>query len=195
MDRAKVIKAAILTILMVALISGYYSYLTSRNSANNSQNGSEKNPQEVTVVQELIARDSYKEYPQTPVQVVKYYNEITACFYNEEYTDDELIALAKMARNLYDQELVDNQSFDAYLDKLKTDIRVFNEGNITIYSSEVSASTDVEFFTHDGYECAKLNVIYTLKSGTNYQTTKEVYILRKDEAGHWKIYGFALAEE
>ena len=69
------------------------------------------------------------------------------------------------------------------------------EKGILNENSEVTPATDVIYFEHNGYQCAKLNVVYTLKSGTVYQTTKEVYILRKDEQGHWKIFGFTLAEE
>lgn len=195
MDRRKVLKATILTIVMIGLIIGYYCYLSSRNAKVNSKEQAEAAAVEMTFAQEVIARARFKEYPSTPVQVVKYYNEITACFYNEEYSDEELEQLANLARDLYDSELAANQTYEQYLATLKQDISVFRSGNITIYESEVTPSTDVEYFEHNGYECAKLNSVYTLKSGTNYQTTKEVYILRKDTDGHWKIFGFALAEE
>ena len=195
MDRARIIKAAILMIIMVVLCGGYYYYLSSRNSQNNSERNAQDQATEMTAVQELIARDSYREYPTTPVQVLKYYNEITACFYNESYSEDELSKMATMIRNLFDAELVANQSFENYLSSLKDDIAVFKSGNITIYNCEVTPSTDVEYSEHDGYSCAKLNCVYTLKSGTVYQTTKEVFIMRKDPDGHWKIFGFTLAEE
>ena len=196
MDKAKILKATILTVIMIALVIGYYCYLSSRNEKHNSpQNAETSTVEEMTPVQELIARAPFKEYPTTPVQVVKYYNEITACFYNEVYSDEELETLAQMSRDLCDMELTANQTFDDYIQSLRADIDVFRAGNITIYKSEVTPATDVEYFDYDGYECARLNCVYTLKSGTNYQTTKEVYILRKDDRGHWKIFGFALAEE
>lgn len=178
---------------MVALVIGYYSYLSSRNARINSQAAAEQQAIEMTATKELIARSAYKEYPTTPTQVVKYYNEITACFYNDTYSDEELEKLAELCNNLYDVELVANQN--NYIEKLKEDIKVFKAGNITIYDSTVTPATDVTYFTYEGYECAKLNSVYTLKSGTNYQTTVEVYILRKDSEGHWKIYGFDLAED
>jgi len=195
MDRGRIIKATILISLMVALIIGYYCYLSYRNSHINSQAAAEEVALEMTDTQELLARAKYKEYPTTPAQVVKYYNEITTCFYNDEHTDEELRALADLSRSLYDSELVAHQSMDDYMEKLKLDIEVFAAGNIRVYDSTVTPATDVEFFSHNGYECAKLNSTYTLKSGTNYETTVEVYILRKDEDGHWKIFGFALAEK
>ncbi|MCQ2541571.1 MAG: hypothetical protein MJ112_04645 [Lachnospiraceae bacterium] len=193
MDRGRIIKATILISMMIALIIGYYSYLSSRNDRINSQQAAEQQALQMTDTQELIARSAYKEYPTTPTQVVKYYNEITSCFYNDTYSDEELEKLAELCKNLYDMELVANQA--DYLEKLREDIKVFKSGNITIYDSTVTPATDVVYFEHEGYECAKLNCVYTLKSGTNYQTTVEVYILRKDVEGHWKIFGFALDEK
>ncbi len=193
MDRGRIIKATILISMMIALIIGYYSYLSSRNDRLNSQQAAEEQALKMTDTQELIARSVYKEYPTTPTQVVKYYNEITACFYNDTYSDEELEKLAELCQNLYDMELVANQG--NYIEKLREDIKVFKSGNITIYDSTVTPATDVVYFTHEGYECAKLNCTYTLKSGTNYQTTVEIYILRKDPEGHWKIFGFALDDK
>lgn len=196
MDRAKVMKTSIIMILLVALVVGYYSYLSSKNNKNARDNAQDKKvASEMTVVQQLIAKSDYKEYPSTPVQVVKYYNEITACYYNEKYSDSELEQLANLALTLCDDAFVNNQSRDQYISNLKKDIKTFKSGNITIYDTEVTSATDVEYFSHDGYECAKLYCVYTLKSGTSYQPSKEVFILRKDEGGHWKIFGFELVEE
>lgn len=195
MFRAKGTKATILMLVMVMLVIGYYSYLSSRNSNANSQQSMEDGvAAEMTAVQELIAKADFKEYPTTPVQVLKYYNEVTACYYNEQYSDAELEQLALLAQSMYDEELIANQTWTEYITKLKEDIKVFKSGNITIYKSEVTPATDVEYFEHNGYQCARLYCVYTLKSGTFYQSSKEVYILRKDDTGHWKIFGFDLVE-
>lgn len=193
---SKGIKTTIIMVVMVALILGYYLYLSNRNSASTSAEAAQQQTsQEMTAVQSLIARADYKEYPATPVQVLKYYNEITSCFYNEVYSQDELNALARLASSLYDEELATNQSFEDYISALKDDIAVFKNGNMTIYDSQVTPATDVVYFSHNGYECAKLYCTYTLKSGTVYQASREVFILRKDTEGHWKILGFDLVEE
>jgi hypothetical protein len=54
---------------------------------------------------------------------------------------------------------------------------------------------DVEEFVVDGRECARLYVTYRLRQGTEYIYSNEVFILRKDENGHWKILGWELLEE
>ena len=191
------LKATILMLVMVALVVGYFLHLRNKGIKANENAALEESAQEsLTYVQELIARAPYKEYPSTPVQVLKYYNEITACFYNEkDYSNEELEGLAHLAQGLYDTELIANQTWDSYIAGLKNDIQTFKEGNITIYKSEVTPSTDVVYFTHNGYECAKLYCMYTLKSGTVYQSSREVFIMRKDSENHWKIYGFQLVDQ
>lgn len=194
MKRTGSIKTVVIVLIMAGLVLCYYLYLSSH-----SEDGLPKNEEEIaeemTPVQELLVRTDFREYPSTPVQVLRYYNEITECFYNETYTDNELEQLAMEARSLYDLELIMNQSQEDYLNELKDDIATFAAGNITILRSSVTPATDVEYFTYDGYECARLYSVYTLRSGTVNQLSKEVFIMRKDDEGHWKILGFELVED
>ena len=64
---------------------------------------------QLTKVQEVLSRNLQTNYPQTPKEVIKYYSEITTCFYNEEHTEEELLALADKASELYDYDLVNNK--------------------------------------------------------------------------------------
>ena len=59
----------------------------------------------------------------------------------------------------------------------------------------VSAAADVERFDEDGFEWARLYATYRLRQGTEYLYSNEVFLLRKDDDGHWKIYGFDLVED
>ena len=105
------------------------------------------------------------------------------------------MSLAVLSRSLFDDELKAQQTDVDYRVALEADIDTFKAGNITIHDSVVSPSTEVEYFTHDGHECARLYCTYSLKSGNTYTATKEVFILRKDAENHWKIFGFDLAED
>lgn len=194
MKRTGSIKAVVIVLIMIGLAFCYYLYLSSY-SEDGLPKDEEEIAEEMTPVQELLVRSDFREYPSTPVQVLRYYNEITACFYNETYTDNELEQLAMEARSLYDLELIMNQSQEDYLNELKEDIAAFAAGNITIFRSSVTPATDVEYFTYDGHECARLYSVYTLRSGTENQLSKEVFIMRKDDEGHWKILGFDLVKD
>ncbi len=54
------------------------------------QNKKAENPAEpevdVSQLSEILLRDIDKSYPPTPKEVLKYYSEITCCFYNEDLT-------------------------------------------------------------------------------------------------------------
>ncbi len=190
------IKTVIIMLVIVGGLIGLYGFISTRDSSDQQGAAMETEAQkELTAVQKLISEAPYKDYPATPVQVVKYYNEITACFYNESYSDEQLMSLAMLSRSLFDEELKATQGDVDYLIALKADIQTFKKGNITIFQSTVSPSTDVEYFTHDGHECAKLYCTYTLKSGSVFQGTREVYILRKDAEDHWRIFGFDIVTD
>ena len=149
------------------------------------------------MVQSVLLRDLEHNYPPTPKEVVKYYSEITECFYNEEYSDEELTQLATKIQQLYDAELVANKSQDQYMQDLKNEIVDMKKNKYTIASYEVSASTDVEYFTQDEYSCARLYCTYYLRqpsSGTRVASL-ERFVLRQDADGHWKILGWELVED
>ena len=148
----------------------------------------------LTPVQEVLSRDLQRNYPQTPKEVLKYYSEITQCFYNEEYTEEELEALAMKAVEMYDSELAANKDKETYLQDLKNEILLFKEKDWHISSYATSASTDVFYFTEDGYDFARLYCTYNIRNGTVMQVLEERFLLRMDEQGHWKIYGWEAVE-
>lgn len=171
-------------LLMVVVMAGYYFYLSNKEKAKE-----EANPK-FTIVQEVLSRDLKNNYPQTPREVVKYYSEITKCFYNEEYTDGELEELADKADQLYDDELAQWNDWGQYMISLKSQIKEFKDQKITISTYIVSSSTEVDEFEEDGFKFARLRVVYTLKQENQKQDIAEVFLLRMDENGRWKIYGW-----
>lgn len=163
------------------------------------QNKKAENPAEpevdVSQLSEILLRDIDKSYPPTPKEVLKYYSEITCCFYNEELTQEQLEELAARSYILYDDELKDNMPFDKYMNDLQQEIVSFQAQKIVLSGYSVSAAADVERFSEDGFEWARLYAQYRLRQGTDYMYSNEVFIMRKDDDGHWKIYGFDLVKE
>ena len=145
---------------------------------------------QLTKVQEVLSRDLKTNYPQTPKEVLKYYSELTKCFYNESYTDEELYELAMKAMELYDHDLAGNKSEEDYLKDLKSEIQVFKEKGYSISSYSTSSSTDVYYFQEDGFEFARLYCTYNVRMGTVIQPVEEIFLLRMNLEGHWKIYGW-----
>lgn len=190
-------------LFMVVVLVGVYLAITRRNKEETSTDqAASRSIQDMTDTQKLIAEAAYKEYPSTPVQVLKYYNDITTCFYNDDYTEDELMQLARISRRMLDVELVAQQSDDSYFSQLKKDIanlKAQGDYGTTIYKIDVTPSMDVDYFEHEGYECARLYDTFTLKqmvSGTiYYPVVRYIYVMRRDEDGHWKILGFKKEED
>ena len=180
MKRFKGPKGTFCLFLIVVIILVVYYSISSRGKKQGEETA------EVTAVQNVLLRNLERNYPQTPKEVVKYYSEITKCFYNEEYTDEELVELAMKAKALYDEK---------YLIDLRSEITAFKESNSAISSYVLSASTDVEEFWEGGYECARLYCTYHVRTGTTMQYVEEVFILRKDAEGHWKIFGWDKVED
>ena len=183
--------ARILIVFVVFAIGvvGLFFYISNR-----SRVVAEGRQQQMTAVQEILARNLDTNYPPTPKEVLKFYSEITRCFYGEEYTDEELVQLATLSRRLFDDELVANQTDEQYLSALRMDIESWKNDKKVISSYSVSSSTDVQEYSYGGFECAQLYCIYSIRMGTNIAPVQEHFIMRKDSAGHWKILGWELVE-
>ncbi|MCM1385688.1 MAG: hypothetical protein NC231_00035 [Bacillus sp. (in: Bacteria)] len=186
MKKSSGIKIVVIGVILAALVIGYFYYVVNKD---------EKPQEEVvesTQVQTVLMRDLEKNYPPSPKEVVKYFSEISKCFYNEKYTEEELNELAVQIQGIYDDELIANKTQEEYIKDLKNDIAEMKANDRAISSYEVSASTDVEFFNDNGDSCARLYCIYNIRQGTNILQNRIVFILRQDEDKHWKILGWDL---
>lgn len=190
MKNSRKILVILIVVLFVSAILGLFIYVN-----NKPQSGSVEDDVVISNVDNVVLRNLDINYPPTPKEVLKYYSEITMCFYEENLSEEDLVRLAQTARKLYDAELCADVTEEEYLASLREDILEFNSLGIVVSGYTVSASTDVEEFVVDGRECARLYVTYRLRQGTEYIYSNEVFIMRKDEDGHWKILGWELLEE
>lgn len=189
MKRFKGTKGTILLILLACMIVGYYFYLSNIRSSNN-EDTEPVDTEIMTMSQKVLSRNLESNYPPSPREVVKYFSEITQCFYNEEHTDEELKDLALKIREIYDDELVANQTEEEYLDLLSRDVDDYQSNGRSISGYSPSSSMDVEFFSEDGYDWARLYCIYDVKQDSLIYKTTLCFILRKDENSHYKIFGW-----
>ncbi len=176
-------RTTIIILVLVMALVGYYAYLSNRNKVSRQDDT-------VTAVQNALSRDLERDYPPTPKEVVKYYNELFTCLYNEECTDEDIEALGLKARELYDAQLLEANEVASYLMRLQSEVKAGRDNQRCITSASVASSTNVDFFQQDGYEFAKLQCSYNiLDAGKKYATT-QMYLLRKDGNKRWKIYGW-----
>ena len=179
--------AAVLAGMVITVFALYY-YLVNKVERSDPE-------VETSAVEDVLLKNLETDYPATVREVIKYYNEIMSCYYGENPTDEELKKLADKAMELYDAELVDYQSEEMYIEDLKAEIAAFAASDTVLSHVALSSSTAVDYYTYNGRECAQIRCIYTMRQKTGLMTIKEVYVLRKDDSGRWKILGWTPAED
>ncbi len=178
----------VILILVIAGLVGLYAFLMNRARTRVAETA-------MTTVQVVLNRNLDRDYPATVKEVVKYYTEIEKCFYNEDCADEEIESLGIQARKLYDQELLANNEMASYLLKLKEEIKGFKDAKRRITGISVASSTNVDFFSDDGFDFARIYCGYTIReSSGQIHTEGRVFLLRRDADRHWKIYGWDSAD-
>lgn len=180
-------KNVIIIAIIIVLVAGYYFYLSNKEK--------EQEETQVTAVQEVILRNLDTNYPPTVKEVVKYYSEISKCLYNEKYSNEQFEQMADKLLAIYDDELAANNPREQYLKDLKKEVEIFAKNQYNIVTYTPSASTEVDYYTVKGRECASIYCSYSIKKGAEYVTSVQVFVLRKDAStGRWKILGFDIPE-
>lgn len=177
------VRVTIIFICLIVAVVGCYAYLSNRKRAARAE-------ATMTITQETLSRDLQNNYPATPKEVIRYYNDILRCFYNEECTEEELDALGQQARELYDRELLEANETGAYMIRLRQDIQDFKDNERRISNFSLAASTSVIRFQEDGFEFARIMCGYNIVEKKKNYSMAYIYLLRQDEDKRWKIYGW-----
>lgn len=183
-----VTKITALFIFLLVLVVGYYAYLS----------GTHRTEQQEAVMSEVdtaLSRDLDNDYPATPKEVIKYYNDLMKCFYNEECTAEELQDLGRKSLQLFDEELQENNDEDTYLIRLKGEVQNYKDSKRKITSVSLAPSTNVDYYSVDGYSFARISCGYTMTENGKKTSTVMVYLLRRDDSRRWKIYGWETADQ
>lgn len=179
-----------LTIIVVVCVGIYY-----HKSMNPDESADNQAEPEVSEVDKVLNKDLETNYPYTAREVVQFFIRIQKCYYNEKYTDEELVKLAYKATELFDEELKAENEFDEYYEELKIEIDTYKSRNQKINRVILDSSSDVVYSTIDEQKYASINCIYYLKADEGTSKVEETYILRKDAEGRWKILGWKEYEE
>jgi hypothetical protein len=182
------IRVTIIILILVFGLVGYYSYLTGKAKTDAKE-------AEMTAVEKILSRDLVSNYPPTPKEVMKYYNDIMICYYSDDVTNDEIDELGIRARELFDPDLQAINETGTYLVRLHSDIREYKEAGRKITNASTAASTNVDYYERDGHSFARLLCTYNVSENNNNYTLKLIYLLRKDPTDkRWKIFGWDLME-
>lgn len=179
----KYIKTIIAVAIMAALCIGYFFYLSNKTP---SVDATDKaiNDKEVAA---LTTKDIVNNYPESPKEVVKLYARITKAYYKSELSDEQIEALGKQARLLFDDELKNKQTEEQFLTALKADIEDYNKIDRYVSDYKIEESEGVQYKTFEERKYASLRVNYMIREGSELVTSLTKYTLRQDGEGRWKI--------
>ena len=179
----------VLLIFVAVLIIGAFAFVANRTP---------KTPEEATEVTEqaeLMNRSIASNYPSTPREVLKLYNRYMLCLYGTEgsdLTEDEVHALGRKMREMYDEELLASNPEETNLSSLTQELAVFRSDEKVMIQANVCDSNEVEYIDIKGAAGALVETSYFVKKGTKeFSRTYQQFLLRKDESGNWKILGFS----
>lgn len=140
-----------------------------------------------TEVEKLMELNLDDNYPGNAREVLKIYNRILKCCYNEELTDEQIKKLAEQNQKLFDEQLLEKNPLDQYVEKLKKDIKDYKDKKTTIANIAIQDLAEAEREERGGYKFCNLLVSYIVKDTKGLKTTNEKYYLREDDKGRWKI--------
>ena len=185
--RSRQVRTTMIIVILVLGLVAYYAYLSGKAK-------DERADATMTAVESALARNLETDYPPTPKEVMKYYTDLMKCLYSEDTSDEEVDALAMKARELYDADLLAINESGSYLLKLRSEVADYRANKRQILRVNVASSTNVDYYEIDGFSFARLLVVFTMNEDGKPYTQRLIFLLRRDDARRWKIYGWDLEE-
>ena len=183
-------RTIIVIAVLVALGLGYYYYLANKDTGKDATDIA-ADTSEVSV---LISKDIMANYPESPKDVVNLYARITKAYYDTSLTDEQIEALGKQARLMFDDELKNTQTDADFYEKLKEDIGNYNSTKTRISSYVIQSATKTKYSTFKDRQYESIALVYYLRQGDKLIDSPTKFTLRKDDDGHWKILFWELTE-
>lgn len=183
-------RTIIVIAVLVALGLVYYYYLANKDTGKDATDIA-ADTSEVSV---LISKDIMANYPESPKEVVNLYARITKAYYDTSLTDEQIEALGKQARLMFDDELKNTQTDADFYEKLKEDIGNYNSTKTRISSYVIQSAVKTKYSTFKDRQYASIALVYYLRQGDKLIDSPTKFTLRKDDDGHWKILFWELTE-
>ena len=183
-------RTIIVIAVLVALGLGYYYYLANKDTGKDATDIA-ADTSEVSV---LISKDIMANYPESPKDVVNLYARITKAYYDTSLTNEQIEALGKQARLMFDDELKNTQTDADFYEKLKEDIGNYNSTKTRISSYVIQSAAKTKYSTLKDRQYASIALVYYLRQGDKLIDSPTKFTLRKDDDGHWKILFWELTE-
>lgn len=174
------------TIIFMVIIAGivvmFYFYLSNRTTPFTTSK------KEMSEVEKMINLDFDNNYPGTPREVAKVYGGMVKVLHSD-IKDDQVKALALKMRGFFDDELLNNNPEDEYLQNLYSEVASDKKNGKKITNVLIVNKSKEKEKTIKGRECAIVYVAYTISKKSKYSETWK-YLLRKNDKKQWKILGW-----
>ncbi len=188
----RVIRAVVLALIFAVLVVGYFFYLTRMAPTRATE---EAKVAEQSELERVLSADFQNNYPATPREVMKWYNRILTLYYSGEPSSRQVDQLCDQALSLMDQELKEENPRDDYIQSVKYSIGDYKEKGRKIIEYKVADTKKIKEKQVNGKRVAYVLSYYFLRDGNDYEKTYQMYALRKDRKGRYKILAFQLADE
>lgn len=182
-----IVRVSIAGIIIAVIIVSFYYYLSHRLSSTE-----EEYNYVPSQLEEVINQDFLFNYPETPKRVVEWYNKIQKLYYSDEVGDNELELLCDQARMLLDQEILAANTRDNFIVAVKQEKQRFKERGMKISSATVVKDS---IGVSGRKDVAGVVVLFSVQERSSFSTFYQTYNLRKDGAGRYKIYSFAVTDK
>lgn len=184
MSKSKQRTAATIVVMIIiaAIVVGFYYYLSNRKTPLIEFN------KKKSQVQVLLDKDFKNNYPATPREVVKTYSSMLKEMHSG-IKDDEVKSLALKMRDLFDDELINKNPEDEYLQNVFIEVAASKKKERKITNTLITNKKQEKKKTINGKEYATVYVSYTISHNSRYLENWK-YLLRKNEKEEWKILGW-----
>jgi len=153
----------------------------------------EKKPN--TEAQNILAKDIDRNYPATVREVVRLYARISKCYHNEAISEEEFQNLVEMQRKLFDEEFLNNNPLDTFVNNLAAEIDAAKGREYQMVTWWVQKQSSVLNWQDGENNFSSIIACFTMnEKGKGYTRTFEEFLLREDEKGRWKIVGWRLTD-
>lgn len=175
-----------IVILVLGALVVLAVYLRLTNQSKNSNQQAEENMTELEILKQY---NLDTQYPKTVRDVVKMHCRYFKCIYNEELDEEEYRVLNEQVRQLYSEELLQENLESQQFSALIKEVEEFQAAGKIYISYTVDTEDHIQYSKIDGVEYAMVLVTCNIKEGTVTNKLQEEYLLVK-EKDQWKILGW-----
>ena len=183
--KKRIVSISVVLVLACAIVA-LYMYI--------DRSGKEAKEPVNTMAEQILAKNLDTNYPPTPYSVAEFYCGIVECIYSADTTEEQLEALVRKERELFDEEFAAINPYDSLLAATKADLETAKEKKLVFTGYVLDKASNVSKWKKDGDEYASIMFQLMSKSDAGSGGSYRNLIMRKDAEGRYKILGWETAD-